>query len=206
MMTNIVCSDTYVAAFAELDKNTQKKSLDTIRSMQRSLKSDSLKIEKLNTKLDFKSARVTQDFRVIFTQSGNTILLVYIARHDAAYLWASRRLQGFDAADAKPAYEYFEKSKKVSDTIVEDVSSVSDSIHSIKASTEKRAEKKSGSRTNLSPDSSVMPVNNQISDKHTSSGKQNSKNWLMIAVAFISFLLGILTGLSAAIGYLTLIG
>lgn len=206
MMTNIVCSDTYVAAFAELDKNTQKKSLDTIRSMQRSLKSDSLKIEKLNTKLDFKSARVTQDFRVIFTQSGNTILLVYIARHDAAYLWASRRLQGFDAADAKPAYEYFEKSKKVSDTMAEDVSSVSDSIHSLKASTEKRAEKKSGSRTNLSPDSSVMPVNNQISDKHTPSGKQNSKNWLMIAVAFISFLLGILTGLSAAIGYLTLIG
>lgn len=203
MKTNIVCSDTYIAAFAKLDKTTQKKSLDTIRSMQRGLKNDSLKVEKLNTKLDFKSARVTQDFRVIFTQSGNTILLVYIARHDAAYLWASRRLQGFDAADAKPAYEYFEKSKKVSDTIVEDVSSVSDSIHSIKASTEKRAEKKSGSRTNLSPDSSVMPVNNQISDKHTPSGKQNSKNWLMIAVAFISFLLGILTGLSAAIGYLT---
>lgn len=206
MMTNIVCSDTYVAAFAELDKNTQKKSLDTIRSMQRSLKSDSLKIEKLNTKLDFKSARVTQDFRVIFTQSGNTILLVYIARHDAAYLWASRRLQGFDAADAKPAYEYFEKSKKVSDTIVEDVSSVSDSIHSIKASTEKRAEKKSGNRTSLSPDSSVMPVNNQISNRHAQSDKHNSKKWLMVAVAFISFLLGILTGLSAAIGYLTLIG
>lgn len=67
MKTNIVCSDTYIAAFAKLGKTTQKKSLDTIRSMQRGLKNDSLKVEKLNTKLDFKSARVTQDFRVIFT-------------------------------------------------------------------------------------------------------------------------------------------
>lgn len=206
MMTNIVCSDTYVAAFAELDKNTQKKSLNTIRSMQRSLKSDSLKIEKLNTKLDFKSARVTQDFRVIFTQSGNTILLVYIARHDDAYLWASRRLQGFDAADAKPAYEYFEKSKMASGTIAEDVASVSDSIHSVKAPAEKRTEKKSGNRTNLSPASSATPVNNQISDKHAPSDKQKSKKQLMIAFAFLCFLFGILTGLSIAIGYLTLIG
>ena len=87
MATNIVCSDTYIDAFSRLDKKIQKKSLETIRLMQRSLRSDSLKVEKLNTKLDFKSARVTQDFRAIFTQSGNTVLLVYIDHHDDAYLW-----------------------------------------------------------------------------------------------------------------------
>lgn len=112
MITNVVCSDTYIDAFSQLDKKTQKKSLETIRLMQRSLRSDSLKIEKLNTRLDFKSARVTQDFRVIFTQSGNTVLLVYIGHHDNAYLWANNRLQGFDASDIKPACEYFEQSKK----------------------------------------------------------------------------------------------
>ena len=88
--------------------------------MQRSLRSDSLKVEKLNTKLDFKSARVTQDFRTIFTQSGNTVLLVYIDHHDDAYLWASNRLQGFDTASAKPVYEYFEQAK------VEDLDTIED--------------------------------------------------------------------------------
>ncbi len=117
MATNIVCSDTYIDAFSRLDKKIQKKSLETIRLMQRSLRSDSLKVEKLNTKLDFKSARVTQDFRAIFTQSGNTVLLVYIDHHDDAYLWASRRLQGFDTANAKPVYEYFEQSKLAFDPI-----------------------------------------------------------------------------------------
>lgn len=65
--------------------------------MQRSLRSNSLKIEKLNIKLslDFKSARVTQDFRAIFTQSENTVLMVYIGHHDDAYLWASNRFHGF---------------------------------------------------------------------------------------------------------------
>ncbi len=94
MTTNVVCSDTYIDAFSRLDKKTQKKSLETIRLMRRSLRSDSLKIEKLNTRLDFKSARMTQDFRVIFTQSGNTVLLVYIDHHDAAYLWAGNKLKG----------------------------------------------------------------------------------------------------------------
>lgn len=117
MATNIVCSDTYIDAFSRLDKKIQKKSLETIRLMQRSLRSDSLKVEKLNTKLDFKSARVTQDFRAIFTQSGNTVLLVYIDHHDDAYLWASRRLQGFDTANAKPVYEYYEQSKLAFDPI-----------------------------------------------------------------------------------------
>lgn len=80
-----------------------------MRLMRASLRSDSLKIEKLNTKLNPKSARVTQDFRVIFTQSGNTILLVYIAPHDDAYLWAQGRSKAFDADSAKPISKYFEQ-------------------------------------------------------------------------------------------------
>lgn len=199
MNINIVCSDTYLDAFSKLDKKTQKHSLDTIRFMRRSLKSDSLKIEKLDTKLDFKSARVTQDFRIIFTQSGNTVLLVYIAHHDAAYLWASRRLQGFDAANAKLVYDYFEKSKKTSDTITEEAANVSEnaSVSTTKKPVRSSAKKSSDNVTDISSNPSVTLSDKQIPDRYTPPNRQRSKTWLMIAVAFISYLLGILTGITA---------
>ena len=157
MATNIVCSDTYIDAFSRLDKKVQKKSLETIRLMQRSLRSDSLKVEKLNTKLDFKSARVTQDFRAIFTQSGNTVLLVYIDHHDDAYLWASNRLQGFDTASAKPVYEYFEQAK------VEDFDTIEDEAIDL-TSGKKNAESSKGWRfdpeTGVPLDASGKPLYN----------------------------------------------
>lgn len=200
MNINVVCSDTYIDAFSKLDKKTQKQSLDTIRFIRRSLKSDSLKIEKLNTKLNFKSARVTQDYRIIFTQSGNTVLLVYIDHHDAAYLWASNRLQGFDAANAKPVYEYFENSKKASDTITEETSNVSEnsSVSTNKKPVRPSAKKSSDNVTDIYLNPSVTLSDKQISDRYTPPKRRRSKNWLMIAGAFISYLLGILTGLMIA--------
>ena len=163
MATNIVCSDTYIDAFSRLDKKIQKKSLETIRLMQRSLRSDSLKVEKLNTKLDFKSARVTQDFRAIFTQSGNTVLLVYIDHHDDAYLWASRRLQGFDTASAKPAYEYFEQSKLTFDPITGEDLRSSDSRESVRPPKEEKLKKgKIDPSTGLPIDEAQRRMNNPV--------------------------------------------
>lgn len=159
MATNIVCSDTYIDAFSRLDKKIQKKSLETIRLMQRSLRSDSLKVEKLNTKLDFKSARVTQDFRAIFTQSGNTVLLVYIDHHDDAYLWASNRLQGFDTASAKPVYEYFEQAK------VEDFDTIEDGaidLASGRKSSESSKDWRFDPRTGVPLDASGKPITNPV--------------------------------------------
>lgn len=159
MATNIVCSDTYIDAFSRLDKKIQKKSLETIRLMQRSLRSDSLKVEKLNTKLDFKSARVTQDFRAIFTQSGNTVLLVYIDHHDDAYLWASNRLQGFDTASAKPVYEYFKQAKVGDfDTIEDETIDLASSRESDKSSKDWRFDP----RTGVPLDASGKPITNPV--------------------------------------------
>ena len=159
MATNIVCSDTYIDAFSRLDKKIQKKSLETIRLMQRSLRSDSLKVEKLNTKLDFKSARVTQDFRTIFTQSGNTVLLVYIDHHDDAYLWASNRLQGFDTASAKPVYEYFKQAKVEDfDTIEDETIDLASSRESDKSSKDWRFDP----RTGVPLDASGKPITNPV--------------------------------------------
>lgn len=189
MTTNVVCSDTYIDAFSKLDKKTQKKSLETIRLMQRSLRSDSLKIEKLNTKLDFKSVRITQDFRAIFTQSGNTVLLVYIDHHDNAYQWAHRRLNGFDAADAKPAYEYFKQSKKALDPLTEESMRTSDSNQSIQTPKIKRNASNSGVSLNASDKIS----HNKPNVKYTPQIKRSL--FLSLFSKFLLFLLGITTGI-----------
>ena len=198
MATNIVCSDTYIDAFSRLDKKVQKKSLETIRLMQRSLRSDSLKIEKLNTKLDFKSARVTQDFRAIFTQSGNTVLLVYIDHHDDAYLWASNRLQGFDTASAKPVYEYFEQAK------VEDFNTIEDESIDL-ANGKKNAESSKGWRfdpeTGVPLDASGKPITNpDLGNICASPAPPTSKYSLWQSIkkplfALLFFMLGVMTGI-----------
>ena len=198
MATNIVCSDTYIDAFSRLDKKIQKKSLETIRLMQRSLRSDSLKVEKLNTKLDFKSARVTQDFRAIFTQSGNTVLLVYIDHHDDAYLWASNRLQGFDTASAKPVYEYFEQAK------IEDFGTIEDEaidLISSEKSDESSKDWRFDPRTAVPPDASGKPIINPIIGNISASPAplipkhslwQSLKKYLF---ALFFFMLGVMAGI-----------
>lgn len=192
MTTNIVCSDTYINAFSKLDKKTQKKSLETIRLMQRSLRSDSLKIEKLNTKLDFKSVRITQDFRAIFTQSGNTILLVYIDHHDSAYLWASNRLQGFDASNIKSAYEYFEQSKKNTFDFLED--KPMDFPNSTKT-----IEPTKKPRIDNSLDKQNKSTSNKIPASYTP--KTTPKKSFGVFSRFFYILLGIIIGIIITIGY-----
>lgn len=199
MATNIVCSDTYIDAFSRLDKKTQKKSLETIRLMQRSLRSDSLKVEKLNTKLDFKSARVTQDFRAIFTQSGNTVLLVYIDHHDDAYLWASRRLQGFDTASAKPVYEYFEQSKATFDPITGEILRSSDSKEPVKK--EKRKREKIDQFTGLPIDEAQGRMGGQVLGNINANAAPPTPNrslWQSIKkplFALFFFIAGVMTGI-----------
>ena len=204
MATNIVCSDTYIDAVSKLDKKIQKKSLETIRLMQRSLRSDSLKVEKLNTKLDFKSARVTQDFRAIFTQSGNTVLLVYIDHHDDAYLWASNRLQGFDTASAKPVYEYFEQAK------VEDFDTIADEAIDL-VNGKKNAESSKGWRfdpeTGMPLDASGKPITNpvlgNISANPAPPAHKNSL-WQSIQkplFALFFFMMGAIVGIIITLGY-----
>ena len=204
MATNIVCSDTYIDAFSKLDKKIQKKSLETIRLMQRSLRSDSLKVEKLNTKLDFKSARVTQDFRAIFTQSGNTVLLVYIDHHDDAYLWASNRLQGFDTASAKPVYEYFEQAK------VEDFDTIADEAIDL-VNGKKNAESSKGWRfdpeTGMPLDASGKPITNPVLGNISANPAPPTPKrslWQSIKKALFAlffFVLGAIVGIIITVSY-----
>ncbi|MCI8670271.1 MAG: hypothetical protein HFI34_12265 [Lachnospiraceae bacterium] len=193
MSINIVCSDTYIDAFSKLDKKTQKKSLETIRLMRRSLRSDSLKTEKLNTKLDFKSARVTQDFRVIFTQSGNTVLLVYIDHHDAAYLWASKKLQGFDTANIKPAYEYFEQAKTEPEPLTDEIIDTSDNQKPDKPVKNSKLKPEPGGAYRISNHSVYKQPDYEIRSDNTSQKNQNTLYGLFSR--FLLFLTGVATGI-----------
>lgn len=163
--------------------------------MQRSLRSDSLKVEKLNTKLDFKSARVTQDFRAIFTQSGNTVLLVYIDHHDDAYLQASNRLQGFDTASAKPVYEYFKQAK------AEDFDTIEDETIDL-ASGRKSGEPSKDWRfapiTGVPLDASGKLLNRR--PNYETQGKPAPKAVGKISYLF-SFLLGVIIGIIMTVRY-----
>lgn len=204
MATNIVCSDTYIDAFSKLDKKTQKKSLETIRLMQRSLRSEGLKIEKLNTKIDFKSARVTQDFRAIFTQAGNTILLVYIAHHDDAYLWASKRLKSFDTLSAKPVYEYFEQAKTENfDTIENEVIDLAN----IRKSGEPSKKTKSNPKTRTLLDESAKSAANKTLENINTimppSASQNSswQSFKKLLFALFFFMLGTIAGIIFTLGH-----
>ncbi|MCI8283987.1 MAG: hypothetical protein HFE90_01775 [Firmicutes bacterium] len=165
--------------------------------MQRSLRSDSLKVEKLNTKLNFKSARVTQDFRVIFTQSGNTVLLVYIDHHDNAYLWASKKLHGFDTASAKPVYEYFEQSKTQDFNTLTSQDIV---LNHDKKSIDISNDSKLNTQTGITADTynkhelsrTPAPNFNRHSEKKSS---------LELFLKIIYFLLGVTVGITISIGY-----
>ncbi len=204
MATNIVCSDTYIDAFSKLDKKTQKKSLETIRLMQRSLRSEGLKIEKLNTKIDFKSARVTQDFRAIFTQTGNTILLVYIAHHDDAYLWANKRLKSFDTVSAKPVYEDFEQAKTEDfDTIENEVIDLAN----IRKSGEPSKKTKSNPKARTLLDESAKSAANQTLENINTimppSASQNSswQSFKKLLFALFFFMLGTIAGIIFTLGH-----
>lgn len=199
MKTNVVCSDTYMEAFSKLDKKTQKKALETIRIMQRSLKGNGLKTEKLHTKLNFKCARVTQDFRVIFTQSGDTVLLVYIARHDDAYLWASNKLQGFHAADAKAAYNYFEQSK----TPVSDTDTTGSMLSDPNQAAIRPENNGSGTKPAPSAAAASAPAQTRSFNSNSSKTNQNAKpkDAMQIFLLSVIFLSGLFLGMALAAIY-----
>lgn len=204
MATNIVCSDTYIDAFSKLDKKMQKKSLETIRLMQRNLRSDSLKIEKLNTKLDFKSVRVTQDFRAIFTQSGNTVLLVYIDHHNDAYLWAGKRLQGFDTASAKPVYEYFEQAKVEDfDTIEDEAIDLANSKKTAESSKGWRFDPKTGAPLDASGKPITSPILGNISANHVPPTPRDSlwQSFKKYLFSLLFFILGFIVGVIYTVIY-----
>ncbi len=80
----------FLESVFSFDAKMRRAILTTIGELETNPKSDSLKIHKINkTKCDtsFRSARVNDDIRVIFSLRGDVYTLLYVGRHDDAYDW-----------------------------------------------------------------------------------------------------------------------
>ena len=80
----------FLESVFSFDAKMRRAILTTIGELETNPKSDSLKIHKINkTKCDtsFRSARVNDDVRVIFSLRGDVYTLLYVGRHDDAYDW-----------------------------------------------------------------------------------------------------------------------
>lgn len=88
---SIYITASFIQSMFSLDKKMQKQTMACLKSLEENFKTDSLKIHKLdNCKCDnrFRSARVNDDVRIIFANTGNgDKALLYVDHHDAAYSW-----------------------------------------------------------------------------------------------------------------------
>lgn len=91
MSINLIVSDSYFSSYETLDRKERKIALDTMRTLSYHRKGNGLQVHKLErTKCDqsFRSARCNRDLRIIFSDQGEKIILLYVDNHDDAYKWA----------------------------------------------------------------------------------------------------------------------
>lgn len=93
----VVMSDTYISSYDKLERKDRKITLDTVRSLANNIKGNGLQVHKLEkAKCDntFRSARCNLDLRLIFSDQGDKIILIYVDRHDDAYKWVEGKYLG----------------------------------------------------------------------------------------------------------------
>lgn len=92
MKNQIIISDTFFDSIWKLDKRFQRKVQNSIKRFAEDVRGNGFQVhdlDRINCDPSFRSARIDQDLRLIFSQqSGNTYLLLYVGHHDDAYQWA----------------------------------------------------------------------------------------------------------------------
>lgn len=86
-------SDTFQDSLAKLTTDEQNATKITVFELQANPAHPSIQLHRLDKTKDkgFWSGRVNQDLRLILHRQEDSILLCYVAHHDAAYRWAERR-------------------------------------------------------------------------------------------------------------------
>ena len=86
-------ADSFTSSLARLTGDEQKAAKTTAFDLQMNLQGTSLRFHKLERAKDknFCSVRAGRDIRIILHRSRASLLLCYVAHHDAAYHWAERR-------------------------------------------------------------------------------------------------------------------
>lgn len=92
----IAMGDDFLLAFSQLSKEGQKKARDFVEKFRSNPLASSLNYERIKTtkETSLRSLRVDQDLRAIVLkpEKGNTYILLWVDKHDAAYQWARRKV------------------------------------------------------------------------------------------------------------------
>lgn len=90
---NFLIADTFTASFNRLSGLDQKAVKASVFDLQMDPAGNGLRLHRIDKSKDpdFWSARVNRDIRLIVHKTGDSLLVAYVDRHDAAYAWAERR-------------------------------------------------------------------------------------------------------------------
>ena len=90
---NFLIADTFTASFNRLSGPDQKAVKTSVFDLQMDPTGNGLQLHRIDKSkdLNFWSARVNRDIRLIVHKSGESLLVAYVDHHDAAYAWAERR-------------------------------------------------------------------------------------------------------------------
>lgn len=94
MQPKIALGDSFLGAFAEIPRGKQKKVMEFVSKFRRNPEASGINYEKINDASDpaFRSVRIDQEYRgiVLKPETGNVYVLLWVDKHDDAYIWARR--------------------------------------------------------------------------------------------------------------------
>lgn len=91
MNKEIVISDSYLNSYEALSRQSKKIVRNSMQDLAKVHTGNGFQVHKLdrtNCDKSFRSARCNRDLRIIFSDQGEKIMLLYVDHHDKAYNWA----------------------------------------------------------------------------------------------------------------------
>lgn len=90
---NFLIADTFTASFSRLSGLDQKAAKASVFDLQMDPAGNGLQLHRIDKSkdLNFWSARVNRDIRLVVHKTGDSLLVAYVGHHDDAYAWAERR-------------------------------------------------------------------------------------------------------------------
>lgn len=94
MQPKIALGDSFLGAFAGIPRGKQKKVMEFVSKFRRNPEAAGINYERINDASDpaFRSVRIDQEYRgiVLKPESGDVYVLLWVDKHDDAYIWARR--------------------------------------------------------------------------------------------------------------------
>ncbi|WP_394217565.1 UvrD-helicase domain-containing protein [Halobacillus trueperi] len=91
MNKSIALADSYFDSYDSLDKKSRRIARSSMKQFALNERGNGFQVhdlKRINCDKSFRSARINQDLRMIFSQKGNQYIVLYIGHHDSAYDWA----------------------------------------------------------------------------------------------------------------------